>query len=102
MCSDSYTLRLSNVANTDNGDLVRLSANKDEYTVRIPNDLRAKGKCKLSVNSVHIQTKKPFTYVAFFQIILEELAYKCRLTALVLETVFHNHYQDPIYQFRNF
>jgi hypothetical protein len=57
MCSDSYTLRLSNVANTDNGDLVRLSANKDEYTVRIPNDLRAKGKCKLSVNSVHIQTK---------------------------------------------
>ena len=57
MCSDSYTLRLSNVANTDNGDLVRLSANKDEYTVRIPNDLRAKGKCKLSVISVHIQTK---------------------------------------------
>ena len=32
MCSDSYTLRLSNVAQTDNGDLVRLSANKDEYT----------------------------------------------------------------------
>ena len=57
MCSDSYTLRLSNISQNDNGDLVRLSANKDEYTVRIPNDLRAKGKCKLTVNSVHIQIK---------------------------------------------
>lgn len=57
MCSDSYTLRLSNVSNVANGDLVRVSTDKSSYTVRIPNDLRSKGKCKLSVNSVHIQVK---------------------------------------------
>ena len=57
MCSDSYTLRLSNVSNVTNGDLVRLSSDKSSYTVRIPNDLRAKGKCKINVNSIHIQIK---------------------------------------------
>jgi hypothetical protein len=58
MCSDKYILRLANVSfNTENDDLVKLSTDKSEYTVKIPEFLRAKGKCKLTVQSVHIQVK---------------------------------------------
>ena len=58
MCSDKYILRLANVSfNTENDDLIKLSTDKSEYTVRIPDFLRSKGKCKLTVQSVHIQVK---------------------------------------------
>jgi hypothetical protein len=57
MCSDKYVLRLANVSYTNNDDLVKLSTDRSEYTVKIPEFLRAKGKCKLTVQSVHIQVK---------------------------------------------
>tara|TARA_Y100001937_G_C7034874_1_gene291847 strand:+ start:342 stop:848 length:507 start_codon:yes stop_codon:yes gene_type:complete len=58
MFSDKYILRLANVAfDSQNDDLVKLSTDKSEYTVRIPDFLRSKGKCKLTVQSVHIQIK---------------------------------------------
>lgn len=57
MCSDKYTLRLSNVAHSANANLVTLNADLSEYTVRIPEFLRKKGKCKLTVQNCIIQVK---------------------------------------------
>tara|TARA_B110000285_G_scaffold56171_1_gene63914 strand:+ start:426 stop:944 length:519 start_codon:yes stop_codon:yes gene_type:complete len=57
MCKDQYILRLSNVTHSANGDLVSLSADKSEYTVKIPEKLRSKGKCKVSVLNITIQVK---------------------------------------------
>jgi hypothetical protein len=57
MCKDQYILRLSNVTHSANGDLVSLSADKSEFTVKIPEKLRSKGKCKVSVLNIIIQVK---------------------------------------------
>ena len=57
MCSDKIQLRLSNVSLSSNSDLVRVSADKSEYTVRIPSDLVARGKCKITVSNIFIQIK---------------------------------------------
>ena len=58
MClSDSYILRCSNVAHSSNTNLVSLSTDKSEFTVQIPNALRAKGKCEVKVVDIHIQLK---------------------------------------------
>jgi len=57
MCSDKIQLRLSNITLSGNADLVRVSADKSEYTVRIPSDLVARGKCKITVSNILIQIK---------------------------------------------
>ncbi len=57
MCKQTiYNLRLSNIA-PNNTNLVTLSSDKSEYSVRIPAWLRSKGKCNITVQNVIIQTK---------------------------------------------
>ena len=58
MCKkDIYNLRLSNVTHQGNLNLVSLNADKSEYTVQIPESIRRKGKCTLTVSDIHIQVK---------------------------------------------
>ena len=49
--NDTYILRLTNwsVAETAANPVVTLDANNNEFTVKVPERLRAKGKCKLTV-----------------------------------------------------
>lgn len=57
MCKQTiYNLRLSNIA-PNNTNLVSLSSDKSEYSVKIPAWLRSKGKCNITVQNVIIQTK---------------------------------------------
>lgn len=58
MCKkDIYNLRLSNVTHQGNLNLVSLNADKSEYTIQIPESIRRKGKCTLTVSDIHIQVK---------------------------------------------
>ena len=47
MCNDKYILRLSNT--TIGNQAADLNTNKDKVSIRIPNHLRSKGKCMISV-----------------------------------------------------
>ena len=52
---DTYILRLCNTVYGN--EAPRLSANKDQWFIRIPNFLRDKGKCRVSVIDMNIQLK---------------------------------------------
>jgi hypothetical protein len=52
MCKDTYILRLTNtVIGNESADL---NTDKDVISIRLPNHLRAKGKCKVKVVSINI------------------------------------------------
>ena len=58
MCKeDTYIFRVSNVPLSTDGNLATLNANKDEFTVKVPELLRKKGKCKVKVANFNIQQK---------------------------------------------
>jgi hypothetical protein len=55
MCNDKYILRLSNTA--IGNEQPTLSANKDKVEIRLPNHLRSRGKCTVSVIEITVSLR---------------------------------------------
>lgn len=55
MCNDKYILRLSNTV--VGNEQPTLSANKDKVEIRLPNHLRSRGKCTVSVVEITVSLR---------------------------------------------